>query len=180
MSSGTDDEGPDLPDVAGPPDSWQQISLAELRAYRRKLAEEEEKVSYWRRLVHARLDVIEAESQHERSLTIDELIRVLGDTGTGRTRTALVSVRAADDLPELPVLHDMWVTEVDANDAGAVAEAVRRLRSAEAQLTDYRKALHARLDEATAELIVRYRADPPSALVAFESPHTGPARGGAA
>jgi anti-sigma-K factor RsiG len=180
MSMVENEGGFALAEVASPPSAWDELSLNDVRLYRKRLSEEEEKISYWRRLVHARIDVLEAESKHERPLRLDELIRVLGDTGTGRARKALVNVRAADDLPELPVLHDMWVTEVDANDAGAVAEAVRRLRSAEAQLTDYRKALHARLDEATAELIVRYRADPPSALVAFESPHSGPARGGAA
>ena len=71
--------------------------------------------------MHARIDVLEAEAHHERPLRLDELIRVLGDTGTGRTRTALVEVRAADDLPELPVLADMWVTELDPNDTGAVS-----------------------------------------------------------
>ena len=93
-----------LADVAAPPTVLDRLSLDELRLYRRRLAEEEEKISYWRRLVHARIDVLEAEAHHERPLRLDELIRVLGDTGTGRTRTALVNVRAADDLPELPVL----------------------------------------------------------------------------
>ena len=176
MSSRADDGAP-LADVATPPDDWAQLSLSELRRYRRQLADEEEKVSYWRRLVHARLDVLEAEAHHERPLTVDELIRVLGDTGTGRSRTALVSVRAADDLPELPVLHEMWVTELDPNDTAAVSEATERLRSAEAQLTDYRRALHQRLDQATAELISRYREEPRSALVAFTTPHSGLSRG---
>ncbi|MGA8209784.1 MAG: hypothetical protein WB441_14085 [Nocardioidaceae bacterium] len=160
-------------------DAWQDLALGELRRFRRRLAEEEEKVSYWRRLVHARIDVLEAESHHERPLTLEELIRVLGDTGTGRTRHALISVRAADDLPELPALHDMWVTEIDPNDRAAVAEAVRRLREAELQLTDYRKALHSRLDGATAELIARYRVEPVQALAAFAAPHSGPSRGNA-
>jgi hypothetical protein len=176
MSSLADDGTP-LADVATSPDGWAQLALPELRRYRRQLADEEEKVSYWRRLVHARLDVLEAEAHHERPLTVDELIRVLGDTGTGRSRTALVSVRAADELPELPVLHEMWVTELDPNDKAAVAEATERLRSAEAQLTDYRRALHQRLDQATAELISRYRAEPRSALVAFATPHSGLSRG---
>ena len=177
MSSLADDGTP-LAEVATPPDGWAQLSLPELRRYRRQLADEEEKVSYWRRLVHARIDVLEAEAHHERSLTVDELIRVLGDTGTGRSRTALVRVRAADELPELPVLHEMWVTELDPNDGAAVSEAIGRLRSAEAQLTDYRRALHQRLDQATAELIARYRAEPRSALVAFAAPHSGLSRGG--
>ncbi len=163
---------------AAPPDAWEQLSLVDLRLYRRRLSEEEEKISYWRRLVHARIDVLEAESKHERPLRLDELIRVLGDTGTGRTRTALVSVRAAEDLPELPILSDMWVTELDPNDKPAIEEAVARLRSAEAQLTDYRRALHGNLDAATAELIVRYQSDPSSALIAFATPHNGSSRSG--
>jgi hypothetical protein len=175
---GDDEGGLALADAAPPPDVWADLSLDDLRLYRRRLAEEEEKVSYWRRLVHARIDVLEAEAHHERPLRLDELIRVLGDTGTGRTRTALVSVRAADDLPELPVLADMWVTELDPNDTVAVGAAIGRLRQAEGQLTDYRRALHGRLDNATSELIARYRVDPPSALVAFRKPHTGSGRYG--
>jgi Rad3-related DNA helicase len=174
MRARTDDGAPlPLPEVASPPDAWGDLSLADLRQYRRQLAEEEEKISYWRRLVHARIDVLEAEAHHERPLRLEELIRVLGDTGAGRTRSALVNVRAAEDLPELPVLHDMWVTELDPNDHDRVAEAVRLLRAAEVQLTDYRRALHQRLDQATKELIARYREDPRSALTAFSTPHTG-------
>ena len=71
-----------------------------------------------------------------------------------------------------PILQEMWVTELDPNDAVAVADAVERLRTAEQQLTEYRKALHSRLDQATKELIDRYRQDPVSALVALARPHT--------
>ncbi|QNN54746.1 hypothetical protein H9L09_00955 [Nocardioides mesophilus] len=161
-----------MPAVDTSPRHWSELSLDGLRAYRRTLADEEEKVSYWRRLVHARIDVLEAEAHHERPLTIEELVRVLGDTGAGHGRTALVSVQAAEPLPDLPVLQEMWVTELDPHDADAVAEAVTRLRTAEQQLTDYRRALHERLDQATQELIDRYRQDPVSALVAFTRPHT--------
>jgi hypothetical protein len=154
--------------------AWEDLTLDELRAYRRRLAHEEERVSYWRRLLHARIDVLEAQAHQERGLTIEELVRVLGDTGTGHGRTALVSVHAADPLPDLPVLEEIWVTDVDPNDKDAVAEAVARLRGAERQLTDYRRALHERIDTATEELIGRYRENPASALVAFRSPHTRP------
>lgn len=150
---------------------WTDLSLDELRSYRRRLADEEERVSYWRRLVHARIDVLVAEAHHERPLTIKELVRVLGDTGSGQGRTALVSVHAAEPLPDLPVLEEMWVTELDPNDTKAVQEAIERLRTAERQLTDYRRALHERLDTATETLIARYREDPASALVAFSKPH---------
>jgi hypothetical protein len=173
---GADEGGLTL--VATPSDALSELGLDGLRLYRRRLAEEEEKISYWRRLVHARIDVLEAEAHHERPLRLDELIRVLGETGTGGTRTALVSVRAADELPELPVLADMWVTELDPNDTAAVRAAIDRLRRAEVQLTDYRRALHERLDEATSELIGRYRERPAAALVAFGSPHSAANRAG--
>lgn len=144
------------------------LSLSALRAYRRKLADEEDRVSYWRRLVHARIDLLEAEASHEGGhLSLEALARVLGDTGAGRTRTALVRVHAAEPLPELPALEEMWVTEVDTADPEAVRAAVERLHTAERQLTSYRKALHQRIDEATAELIDRYRENPASALVAL-------------
>jgi len=141
------------------------ISLAELRTYRQQLMDEEDKVSYWRRLAHGRIDILEAESHAGGSLSLDDLVRVLGDTGAGRTRTALVGVRAAEPLPGLPALDEMWVTEIDPHDQEMVAEAIERLRVAERQLTDYRRALHERIDEATGELISRYRDDPAGALI---------------
>ena len=140
------------------------LDLPALRAYRQRLEAEEDRTSYWRRLVHARLDVLAAESASDHTLTLPDLVRVLGDTGTGRTRQALVRVRPADPLPELPVLAEMWLTDVDPRDTAQVADAVARLTRAERQLTDYRRALHERLDEATAELIARYREYPLAAL----------------
>ena len=143
------------------------LDLGELREYRSRLSEEEDRVSYWRRLVHARIDVLDAESSSVGTLSLEQLVRVLGDTGAGRTRTALVRVRAAEPLPELPELTEMWDTEVDPHDAEQVAGAIERLRTAERQLTEYRRALHERIDEATGELISRYRENPSLALTAL-------------
>lgn len=143
------------------------LGLTELRAYRQRLMAEEDKVSYWRRLVHARLDVLEAEIRNSGTLTMAELIQVLGDTGTGKTRTALVAIRPADPLPKLPVLAEMWLTEIDPHDTDAITDAMDRLRVAEVELTRYRKALHQRIDEATGDLIGRYREDPLLALSAL-------------
>jgi anti-sigma-K factor RsiG len=143
------------------------LGLTELRAYRQQLMAEEDKVSYWRRLVHARLDVLEAEIRNSGTLTMEELIQVLGDTGTGKTRTALVAIRPADPLPELPVLAEMWITEIDPHDVDAIRDAMDRLRVAEVKLTWYRKALHQRIDEATGDLIGRYQQHPSLALSAL-------------
>lgn len=143
------------------------LTLAELRAYRERLNREEERASYWRRLVHARIDLLEAESHTDGVLGLDDLVRVLGETGSGHTRRALLHVQAADPLPELPELEHMWVDDVDPHDPQALADALERLNAAEHQLTHYRRALFDRIDEATSELIVRYREDPSSALIAL-------------
>jgi hypothetical protein len=144
-----------------------KLSLPELRVYRDQLNREEERASYWRRLLHARIDLLEAESHSEGELSFEDLVRVLGETGGGQARHALLHVRPADPLPELPVLADMWVADIDPHDAVAVTDAFERLGAAEQQLTDYRHALHDRITEATSELIVRYRDDPSSVLVAL-------------
>ena len=44
------------------------------------------------------------------------LAMVLGDTASGHSRRALVSVKPADPLPELPQLDDMWGTHLDPDD----------------------------------------------------------------
>jgi hypothetical protein len=140
------------------------MDLPTLRAYRKDLQSEEDRVSYWRRLVHARVDLLAAGASTSGSLTLAQLIKVLGDTGTGAARNALSSVRASDPLPDLPESEWMWVTEIDPHDPEALAEAMARLHAAEEKLTHYRKALFDRIDEATAELIERYKEDPAAAL----------------
>jgi hypothetical protein len=143
------------------------LPLDHLRAYRRQLAAEEDRISYWRRLVHARLDLLAAKTESGGTLTMDQLVRVLGDTGSGRSRSTLLSIRPADPLPDLPVLAHMWAAEVDPEDHDGIIAAMDLLQAAEVQLTVYREALHRRIDEATSELISRYRVDPALALTAL-------------
>ena len=151
--------------VAAPPGALASLDLVTLRLYRRSLAEEEDRVSYWRRLLHARIDVLSAQARSEISLTFEQLVRALGDTGSGRSRRALARVEAAEPLPELPELERLWMLDVDPLDEAGVTDTLVRLRAAEAQLTEYRRALHARIDEAGEHLIARYREDPGAALL---------------
>ncbi|GAB2780105.1 hypothetical protein GCM10027020_37030 [Nocardioides salsibiostraticola] len=138
-----------------------EVSLRELREYRERLRSEEERISYWRRLIHARVDLIRAGNLGDAVIDIEKLGRVLGDTGSGHMRSALHRVRAADPLPELPDLESVWTVP---DDEEGTADALERLAGAEATLTSYRRGLHERIDEATAELIVRYRKEPARAL----------------
>ncbi len=141
-------------------DDLAAVPLEQLRTYRARLREEEDRVSYWRRLLQARIDLVQAGRGAAGGLGLTDLVRVLGETGSGRRRTALLRVHAADDLPPLPGLAAVWVVpgEDDAE------EVLARLRGAEGQLGAYRAALLVRLDQATAVLVGRYRADPSAAL----------------
>jgi hypothetical protein len=143
------------------------LNLLQLREYRRGLGAEEDKVSYWRRVAQARMDLLQAEESTQSTLSFEDLVRVLGDTGTGRTRRALVQVKAADPLPDLPELAEMWDREIEPDEPEQVVEALQRLQAAECKLSAYRAALHERIDEATRELILRYRKDPRAALAAI-------------
>ena len=97
-----------------PSEELAALDLPQLRDYRHRLEAEEDKVSYWRRLVHARIDVLEAQSGHGGTLAH-------GRPGP-RARRHGVRARAggrwsaskpADPLPELPELDEMWGTDVD-------------------------------------------------------------------
>ena len=101
------------PTLPEPSPHLQGLTLGELRAYRERLRAEEERTSYWRRLVHARIDLLEATGTTDGSLSLADLVRVLGDTGNGQVRHALHRVRAADPLPDLPALEEVWVVPVD-------------------------------------------------------------------
>ena len=135
---------------------YAHLSIDALREYRRALTAEEGKVSYWRRILQARLDV----QQAGRELDQDHLRPVLTSERVGAGRQALVDVMPVDDIPPLPSLAELWDRRVEADDLEGQAALEQDLRVAEAQLSAYRNALHRRIGEATGELIARYREQP--------------------
>lgn len=136
------------------------LDLPALRAYRAALNDEEERVSYWRRLVQARMDILEASAKSLDELTPETLVRALGETGTGSRRAALLRIHSNDELPNLPGLSEVWAAPVDPHDMVAVDKAMASLREVESTLSTYRRALHERLADATGELISRYKQEP--------------------
>ncbi len=145
---------------------FSHLTLDGLRAYRRALTAEESRVSYWRRLIQARLDVVADTdavtdpASHERILTVFAESRSPG-------RQALVAVVPVDDIPPLPDLESLWARELRPYDVRHTAKLRRELAHAELQLSAYRGALHRKLAGATQELIARYREDPRLALTAL-------------
>lgn len=141
------------------------LTLAEVRSYRAALSTEEGRVSYWRRLLQARLDVVRAVD--EGGAAVDNLRTLLGGVAVQSSRTALLGIVAADDMPLLPDLGALWQREPVAGDPAGNVELTLALEEAERRLSDYRAALIARLEAATGELIARYRDEPSACLVAL-------------
>lgn len=146
------------------------LSLSALRTYRKALATEEDRVSYWRRIIQARLDLVRAGEQRG-GLSLDRVREVLADERVGTGRNALLAILPHQDMPPIPNLVDLWQSDPLPGDTPEEADHNTRLEQglaeAEVALSAYRTALHHRIDAATDELIARYREDPTLCLSAL-------------
>ncbi len=160
-------------------EAYAHLSIDALREYRRSLTDEEHRVSYWRRILQARLDLV-VSGTTSKGIDGDRLAPLLTTERVAAGRRALTSVLSGDGgIPPLPLIEELWERQVSARDeAGRVAFA-DDLRDTERQLSAYRAALHDRLGAATAELIARYRQTPALCLTALPlDRRTGQARPG--
>ncbi|MEO7371224.1 MAG: ABC transporter substrate-binding protein [Ilumatobacteraceae bacterium] len=142
-----------------------QLSLIELRALRAKLQNDDDAVSYVRRLAQARLDLVQAEKRHRldgntESLS-DELPSILSTHLTGG---APRPPRPAEDFSSHP-LADQFEALLDHtgdNDLSSLspeelisyADALHEFEQARSH---ERRELFTRIDELSAELVRRYR-----------------------
>ncbi|MGV1037247.1 MAG: hypothetical protein ACOYD0_09505 [Candidatus Nanopelagicales bacterium] len=142
------------------------LTLSQLRERRSKLAELEGQISYWRRIIQARLDLLR-DGSLRRGATVEGLQRVLSKHLDSNSRKVLLATYGRDSQPvQLIGLGDLWsrgiTTSADQN-----LELESDLVAAEGALSECRGSLHANLDAATAELIGRYHQDPAQAFSAL-------------
>ena len=150
------------------------LTLEGLRELRKTLNAEEAQVSYWRRILQARLDLVKAGTVG--STDGAKLRPLLTDARLASSRSALLEIVPVAEIPPLPSLAELWDREVDAGDAPAMQELEADLEVAETQISAYRRALHERIDEATGELIARYRETPSDCLDVLPLPPARPTR----
>lgn len=141
------------------------LALDELREYRQELIQEESRVSYWRRILQARLDLALGDEA-----SLERLRGVLSEHQRTSRRLAMAPIESDLDMPPLPDLAVLWQTQSGPGDSPDDADILRRLTDAEHELSAYRRSLHDRLDAATGELISRYRDEPALALRALPLP----------
>jgi hypothetical protein len=153
--------------------------IDEIRAMRDECRAIEDKVSFLRRMIQGRLDIVAADVRRRteggaaadlRAL-VDQLPEILSENvhagGTGRLPSGLI--HPDDDLTaelDRAVPVDTLANLPDLSD-DAVSQLAARLRELERQVSDARRELFGRIDALHAELVRRYgagEADPASLL----------------
>lgn len=145
-----------------------ELSLEELRSLRAELQHEDDAISYVRRLVQARLDLVTAERRqrvtgHEMNVT-EDLPIILSQHLTGGGEGLARPPRPTDDASEHPLAvelddlcsrlganHVEKLTDDELNGLANALDGFEHARSHE------RRELFGRLDALSAELVRRYR-----------------------
>jgi hypothetical protein len=140
-------------------------NLEELRRMRKGLKSEENHVSYWRRILQARVDLMRKQVG-SRGVSVPQLAEVLSEAASSHRRVAAYSLEPFEALAPLPNIAEIWTRPIP-EDAKARQELLDDLSDAEQALSQYRHELHRRIDLATGELIARYREKPGLALTAL-------------
>lgn len=139
--------------------------LTELRELRDEAAQQEGDLSYLRRLLHVRIDVVEAELRRRveggSTSGVEQLVTILTDNTVGATtgRYRTISRSAADAYHR----HvETLVADFDLSDIKSVSEdtlhqARQVFRDEEASVSQRRREVQSLVDELNAEIASRYR-----------------------
>jgi hypothetical protein len=144
------------------------VGLDELRQRREAAEDVETQISYYRRLIHGRVDLINFEmrrrSGHETRTLIEALPEILAQ---GMILGGEPNLRHIETMPPLPtttgrrlidkIMDDDILTQLPELSQEDLNEAVDRLEEVEAQLSVQRRQLHTVIDALQDEIISRYR-----------------------
>ncbi|MGH8924064.1 MAG: hypothetical protein ACRDWA_05420 [Acidimicrobiia bacterium] len=145
------------------------LTLDELRA-RRDLAEDvENELSYYRRFLHGRLDLLAFEQRRRRGEETRSLIDALTEILTGRDHTGAASSRhLSTDVPDIPLQGRRHLDHVLGNDLMArlgemseeeLSAAASELSDLESEISTVRQGVQAIVDRVHAQVISRYKHD---------------------
>jgi hypothetical protein len=144
-----------------------QRSMTEVRQLRRKAEQEEVNLSYTRRLLQGRLDIVRRELQrraeHDGRSLVDLLPEILSEKGRGPAHGL---GRHQTVQPQAPEEYESWVNSLTAGiDISAISnlsdtkleKAARALAAAESGLSERRRGVQQVMDALAGELGRRYR-----------------------
>jgi hypothetical protein len=147
-------------------DNLEDLSLQELRERRHDAEQEDADLSYIRRLLQGRLDIIRAERDRRASAAgekvVDHLSEVLGDGqrsthGSGRFLSVEPS-RAAESRRRVEqLIADPHLSDIDTLTDGEIAQAFQEISDHEQGVSELRHRVQVAMDTLTAEVARRYR-----------------------
>jgi hypothetical protein len=143
------------------------IPLAELRARRHEAEQEEADLSFSRRMLHGRMELVAAELSRrdpssDAGAVIDELSQILGGEsrsthGLGRHITVEPSRVDEHRRAEEAIVADADLSDVAARSDAELNESLLRLRAVETEVSGVRRQVQQVMDALSAELTRRYR-----------------------
>ncbi len=145
----------------------QQAPLADVRAMRAEAEQEEVDLSYLRRLIQGRMDILRAELNrregHSEGGLVEGLAKILADEpraaarGLGRHSTLEPSRADSHRRYVEALVADVDVSDVSARTADDLAHGMRILAEEEQKLSGKRREVQSVMDACSAEITRRYR-----------------------
>lgn len=144
------------------------IDMDELRSLRKEAEQEETDLSYLRRLLQGRLDILRAEmarrSGGDGGDLVNSLPQILSDEGAsgsphglGRHIAAEPSRADSHRRHVEALVADVDLSNLEAHDEASLQRAVDALEREEQEVSDKRRAVQTVMDACTAEVTRRYR-----------------------
>ncbi|MER6217396.1 AmfC protein [Streptomyces sp. NPDC048387] len=141
------------------------LGLHELRALRRDAQRDEADLSYVRRLLQGRIDILRAELARRtdpEAPVVDRLSEILADAPSSRSASARhVTLRTPHNeefrLLAAEMLSDVELSDLQARTDAELHEAMARLTRYEQQVSRRRQQLQRTADDSSAEITRRYR-----------------------
>ena len=146
-----------------------EIEMDELRRRRQMAVDVEKELSYYRRLLHGRMDLLRFErrrrtGEEDRSL-IESLAEILSDPSRGDGHDPRRTILDTD-VPPMPetgrrevdaVLGDQVLTKLDSVDDDGLAAALEAVQAIEREISDKRHQVQQVADLLSAQIAERYR-----------------------
>lgn len=147
-----------------------ELELSELRQRRDTAEDVESQISYYRRLLHGRMDLINFELRRRSGVEERTLLEALPEIlASGLILGDEPNLRHIDTMPPIPtktgrrlidkIMDDGVLTQLPELTDEEVNEALDRLREVETQLSNQRKQLHIVIDNLQDEIVSRYRSE---------------------
>ena len=149
-------------------DGLSSLPMDEVRSLRKEAEQEETDLSYVRRLLQGRLDILRAELARRSGATegtlVDALPQILADEGTsssphglGRHVTAEPSRADSHRRHVEALIADVDLSNLPAHDELSLRRALDTLQHEEQEVSDKRRSVQTVMDACTAEITRRYR-----------------------